>query len=107
MDSADERVVRAALGAGRVVDLKRAEVAGPRKMRLQWEVRISGISAYFIFSHILNQASHFGWKRSSKMQNTGLLEGCSLHPHPVFSAVKQTWRGERDMDLVSCFHNVP
>ena len=39
VDSGDDRVVRAALGAGRVVDLKRAEVAGPRKIRLQWEVR--------------------------------------------------------------------
>ena len=39
VDSGDERVVRAALGAGRLVDLKRAEVAGPRKIRLQWEVR--------------------------------------------------------------------
>ena len=53
VDSADERVVRAALGAGRVVDLTRAEVAGPRKIRLQWEVRIYYgicISHVFIFS---------------------------------------------------------
>ena len=39
VDSNDERMVRAALGTGRVVDLKKAEVAGPRKIRLQWEVR--------------------------------------------------------------------
>ena len=38
VESGDERVVRAALGAGRVVDLKRAEVVGARKIRLQWEV---------------------------------------------------------------------
>jgi hypothetical protein len=35
----DDRSVRAGLGAGRIVELEKAEVVGSRKVRLEWKVR--------------------------------------------------------------------
>ena len=62
MDSGDDRVVRAALGAGRVVDLKKAEVAVELNFRGKLVVR-----------------RHLKARFSSKMRGQGRFEMWKWH----------------------------